>query len=113
LRGREHVLLLYGDGPAAEAAAAVPSLVRDLPPGRVTAYEVLADGASPAGALPGVAGDGAPPPVFRDARGDFAAAYAVDGPTAFAVRPDGCLGARLSPPTASGLAEFLGGVFAG
>ncbi|MEV6957333.1 FAD-dependent monooxygenase [Streptomyces sp. NPDC051183] len=100
-----HVLLLYadpsGDGGFGELAATA----RALSGGRVEACVLLADGA-PDGS------DGAGPlPVYRDARGEFAGAYRPQGPTLFAVRPDGYLGARSSPPTPQAVAEYLAEVF--
>ncbi|MFJ1865587.1 FAD-dependent monooxygenase [Streptomyces sp. NPDC088097] len=99
LRERDHVLLLYGD-----EGDGLPALTDGLPAaGRLTAYAVLSEG--------GTARSGAAPPVFRDAGGEFARLYGVRGPTAFVVRPDGYLGARLEPPTREGLGAYLAGVF--
>uniref|UniRef100_A0AAU2K1F7 FAD-dependent monooxygenase n=1 Tax=Streptomyces sp. NBC_00049 TaxID=2903617 RepID=A0AAU2K1F7_9ACTN len=107
LRDRGHVLLLYGQpGPGLEALA---QAAREASQGRVeTCTVVAADGAGAAGAPNGT--DGLP--AYRDTGGEFARLYAVDGPTAFVIRPDGYLGARLCPPTAQALAAHLAGTFA-
>ncbi|MFF4101955.1 FAD-dependent monooxygenase [Streptomyces sp. NPDC001903] len=108
LRGREHVLLLYGPGPALDGLAELTSAVRGSAAGRVAVCAILAE------AEPGAAADrGAPVPVYRDGRGEFARMYGVREPAAFVVRPDGYLGARLCPPTVSGLAAHFSQVFAG
>lgn len=105
LRGREHVLLVYTDGAWDAYVPRLAALTGGSPAGRLTAYAVLTEGGTaPAGATP--------MPVYRDARGEFALRYGVRAPTAFVVRPDGHLGARLCPPTAEGLAAYLAGVFA-
>ncbi len=51
-------------------------------------------------------------PAYRDAGGEFARLYAAEQPTAFVIRPDGYLGARLSPPDPQRLAAHLAAVFA-
>ncbi|MEU5164188.1 FAD-dependent monooxygenase [Streptomyces sp. NPDC020875] len=106
LRERDQVLVLYGipegtdvdaltgTGEAAEGAFGAP-LHRCL---------ILAeDDPAPVTRLP----------VLRDARGEFARQYGASKPTAFLIRPDGYLAARISPPTArdlrEGLARLLGG----
>ncbi|MFF3244517.1 FAD-dependent monooxygenase [Streptomyces sp. NPDC002870] len=105
LRDRGHLLLLYADtdGPMSgfnELAATA----RDMTHGQVDACIVLAAGA-------GAGADGAQLPVFRDSRGEFRRAYHAEGPTALLVRPDGYLGARLTPATAPELSAHLAGVF--
>ncbi|MER7463063.1 FAD-dependent monooxygenase [Streptomyces sp. NPDC097981] len=102
LRGREHVLLLYGPGPALGGLAELASTVRGFATGRVGVCAVLAETG---------ADRPAPVPVYRDGRGEFARRYGVREPAAFVVRPDGYLGARLCPPTVSGLAAHLSEVF--
>lgn len=97
------MLLLHTDGAPGPYVPALAALADGLPAGRLTAYAVLSEG--------GTAPAGAAWPVYRDARGEFARLYGVRGPTAFVVRPDGYLGARLCPPTAEGLAGYLAGVF--
>ncbi|WP_079424438.1 MULTISPECIES: FAD-dependent monooxygenase [Streptomyces] len=105
LRDREHVLLVYTDGAWDAYVPGLAALTGGSPAGRLTAYAVLTEGGTaPAGATP--------MPVYRDARGEFALRYGVRAPTAFVVRPDGYLGARLCPPAAEGLAGYLAGVFA-
>ncbi|MCX5197267.1 FAD-dependent monooxygenase [Streptomyces sp. NBC_00249] len=103
LRDREHVLLVYTDGARASYVPELAALTGGLPAGRLTAYAVLTEG--------GTAPAGAAPPVYRDGRGEFARLYGVGEPTAFVVRPDGYVGARLCPPTAEGVAAYLAGVF--
>jgi hypothetical protein len=71
----------------------------------VQARVLLADGA---------AGGGTPSallPTYRDTRGEFRRAYGVRDRTAFLVRPDGYLGARLHPPNSEHLAAHLARVF--
>ncbi|MCX5379812.1 FAD-dependent monooxygenase [Streptomyces sp. NBC_00091] len=103
LRDREHVLLLHTDGAPDSHVPALAALADGLPAGRLAAYAVLTEG--------GTAPAGAAWPVYRDGRGEFARLYGVREPTAFVVRPDGYLGARLCPPTAEGLAGYLAAVF--
>ncbi|MFJ8163772.1 FAD-dependent monooxygenase [Streptomyces sp. NPDC096136] len=104
LRDRDHVLLVYTDGAWDAYVPGLAALTGGSPAGRLTAYAVLTEGGTaPAGATA--------LPVYRDARGEFALRYGVREPTAFVVRPDGYLGARLCPPTAEGLAGYLAGVF--
>ncbi|MFH7599500.1 FAD-dependent monooxygenase [Streptomyces racemochromogenes] len=104
LRDREHVLLVYTDGAWDSYVPGLAALTGGLPAGRLTAYAVLTEGGTaPAGATP--------MPVYRDARGEFALRYGVRQATAFVVRPDGHIGARLCPPAAEGLAAYLARVF--
>ncbi|WP_445270798.1 FAD-dependent monooxygenase [Streptomyces sp. DSM 41634] len=108
LREREHLLLLYGTGPGLD------ELVRtagESSGGRVEVCMVLPADAPP-DALPGGRAGATPLPVYRDGRGEFARLYAADQPTAFVIRPDGYLGARLTPPAPQPLAAHLGAVFA-
>ncbi|MEU7553678.1 FAD-dependent monooxygenase [Streptomyces sp. NPDC044571] len=103
LRGREHLLVLYGTGPLADGTLTeLAEVVRTFAPGLVEACAVLAEADT----------DGpAPLPVYRDARGEFARMYEVGEPTVFVVRPDGYLGARLCPPTVQDLTAHLAQVF--
>ncbi|MET9887987.1 FAD-dependent monooxygenase [Streptomyces sp. NPDC006430] len=102
LRGHEHVVLLYGAGPTPDGLAELTSAVRGFAVGRVGVYAVLAD-ADP--------DRPAPVPVYCDSRGEFARMYGVREPTAFVIRPDGYLGARLCPPSTSELLAHFSGVF--
>ncbi|MFI8962847.1 FAD-dependent monooxygenase [Streptomyces sp. NPDC053493] len=130
LRGRGHVLLLYADPAQAGAFAELVAHAAELAGDAVEACAVLpSDGAAgAAGGAAGAAGGAAdrvvaggatapfpafphPLAVYRDARGEFARQYAVTAPTAFLVRPDGYLGARLGPPGTANLAAYLTGVF--
>ncbi|MFG2617679.1 FAD-dependent monooxygenase [Streptomyces sp. NPDC048507] len=104
LRGSEHVLLVCAPSADTPCVPGLAALAGGLPAGRLTAYAVLTEG--------GTAPAWAPMPVFLDGRGDFARVYGVREPTAFVVRPDGYLGARLTPPTAAGLSAYLSRVFA-
>jgi hypothetical protein len=112
LRERDHVLLLYAPEEG-EDLAELLSVAHTLTGGQMEVCVLL-----PAGATPDRHGDGllrasgTPLPLYHDTGGEFALRYAVQGPTAFAVRPDGYLGARLSPPAAPGLAAYLARVFA-
>lgn len=101
LRDRGHVLLTFGSGPWAEELART---ARESTAGRMEACVILDPGAAAAGATD--------LPAYRDTGGEFARLYAVDGPTAFVIRPDGYLGARLSPPDPQRLAAHLETIFA-
>lgn len=84
LAGTRHTLVLYADATASfdllEVAAAA---AQDASNGLIDVYVVAhADAAVDATVLP----------LLRDADGDFAKAYGVDGTTAIVVRPDGHLG---------------------
>ncbi|MFG2330822.1 FAD-dependent monooxygenase [Streptomyces sp. NPDC048604] len=103
LRGRGHVLLLYGDGAAATDLHRLAYAAGLLSRGRVESCAVLADGGTPIG--------GTGLPVYRDARGEFAKQYGVRVPTAFLVRPDGYLGARFTALSEGPLADRLATVF--
>ncbi|MFJ3977630.1 FAD-dependent monooxygenase [Streptomyces sp. NPDC090021] len=102
LREREHVLLLYGTGLDELARTA-----RESSGGRVGTCVVL-----PAGTPPDTPAGPAALPTYHDTAGEFARMYAAEAPTAFLVRPDGYLGARLSPPAPRQLAAHLAAVFA-
>lgn len=103
LRDRGHLLLLYAD---AEGQAAgfddLAAAARNLTHGQVDACAVLAADIR-AGEMQ--------LPAYRDGRGEFRRTYSAKGPTAFLVRPDGYLGTRLTPATASGLSVHLARVF--
>jgi 2-polyprenyl-6-methoxyphenol hydroxylase-like FAD-dependent oxidoreductase len=101
LRDRGHLLLLYGDG---ERSGQLADAAREFSDGRVATCVIR-----PAGASTDTSG----PPVYVDALGEFARLYAVDDrPTAFLIRPDGYIGARFSPPTATRLTAHLALTFA-
>ncbi|MFB7941909.1 FAD-dependent monooxygenase [Streptomyces sp. NPDC056049] len=108
LRDRRTVLLLYGSGYGSGGVAARDELASTAwraTGGRVDVCAICPpDGPPGAGALS----------AHRDTGGEFAARYAVEGdrPTAFVVRPDGCLGARLTDPDPARLAAHLARVFA-
>ncbi|MEU8527417.1 FAD-dependent monooxygenase [Streptomyces sp. NPDC048629] len=112
LRERGHVLVLYGEGDAGSVAGfrRLADAARLLTRGRTDACAVLAgaDGESFAAAS---SADGTRLPLYRDVRGEFALRYAVSTPTAFLVRPDGYLGARIAPPGEQRLAAHLATVF--
>ncbi|HEY9368632.1 FAD-dependent monooxygenase [Streptomyces sp.] len=103
LREREHVLVLYGDSGSVRTLHRLAYSAGLLTRGRVEACAVLADD--------GAAVEGTGLPVYRDVQGEFARQYAVRAPTAFLVRPDGYLSARLTPPAAQPLADVLATVF--
>ncbi|MFJ6482437.1 MULTISPECIES: FAD-dependent monooxygenase [unclassified Streptomyces] len=120
LRERDHVLLLYGAGfgPGSETGSGLDELVRtarESSGGRMEVCLVLAaDTGAGADAHAVVEADGTTLPVYTDSRGEFARLYAAEEPTAFVIRPDGYLGARLplSPPAPRPLAAHLAAVFA-
>ncbi|MEU5402977.1 FAD-dependent monooxygenase [Streptomyces sp. NPDC005963] len=105
LRDREHVLLWYDNDPGGSFDDVTESVAaaEELSPGRLETCLVLAN------AVPNRRSGKVP--VYRDGAGEFARVYGVERPTAFVVRPDGHLGARLCPPTAAELAAQLRGVF--
>ncbi|MGW6910687.1 FAD-dependent monooxygenase [Streptomyces sp. NPDC054940] len=116
LRDRGHVLVLYADTAdaltgAREAAATAHRLTGD----HVTAFVITPhqDTAEPIQGQTDA--DGRHLPVFQDGAARFERLYGIDGPTAFLIRPDGYLSARLSPLTAPGttsaLSDALGHVF--
>ncbi|WP_374777984.1 FAD-dependent monooxygenase [Streptomyces sp. NBC_01310] len=123
LRDRGHVLLLYvygtetgtetgaGTSTGSESGTGLDELARtarESSGGRVETCVIL-----PADArTDGPVGDAGVLPAYRDAAGEFARLYAADQPTAFVIRPDGYLGARLSPVTPQALAAHLATVFA-
>ncbi|MCK8432968.1 NAD(P)-binding protein [Streptomyces sp. D2-8] len=116
LRDRGHVLVLYADSADAltachEAAATAGRLTG----GRVPAFVVAGDDDQvPAVHAPGGA-NGRHLPVFRDEAGEFERLYGAKGATAFLIRPDGYLTARLArltpAETEPALADALGRVF--
>ncbi|WP_392894679.1 FAD-dependent monooxygenase [Streptomyces sp. LN699] len=101
LRDRDHVCVLYLTGPDTDAMTELATLAGDFPAGGADVCAVVADGA-PA--------EGAPVPVYRDDRGEFARLYAARGSTLFVVRPDGYLGARIALPAGKALVSHLEGV---
>ncbi|MFD7099743.1 FAD-dependent monooxygenase, partial [Streptomyces xanthophaeus] len=104
LRDTGHVLLLYGTGEGdARWIEELARTAREASGGRMRTCLVLAPGAPPWTGTPA---------AHRDTAGQFARLYAADRPTAFAVRPDGYLGARISPPDPQALAAHLAAVFA-
>ncbi|MEU2149522.1 FAD-dependent monooxygenase, partial [Streptomyces globisporus] len=102
LRGRGHVLLVYGDPPAGDAPVDLASAAREFTGGRMVTYRIL-----PAGAPDRWTGI----PHHHDSRGEFALRYGAGEGAAFVVRPDGYLTACLRPPTVGGLKEALGRMF--
>ncbi|MET7982005.1 MULTISPECIES: FAD-dependent monooxygenase [unclassified Streptomyces] len=101
LRDRGHVLLVYGDG---DQGGQLAEAADEFSGGRVGTCVIRPSG---------TAMETSDPPVYVDTLGEFARLYGVsDGPTAFLVRPDGYIGARLCPPTAKGLTAQLARTFA-
>ncbi|CAM5229208.1 Pentachlorophenol monooxygenase OS=Streptomyces cyaneofuscatus OX=66883 GN=G3I52_34450 PE=3 SV=1 [Streptomyces cyaneofuscatus] len=104
LRGRGHVLLVYGHHPAGDTPGDLAAAARELTGGRMETCRIMPADAPPDEAT-GV-------PHHHDSRGEFARQYRVEEGAAFVVRPDGYLGACLRPPTVGQLKEALGRVFA-
>ncbi|WP_328929363.1 FAD-dependent monooxygenase [Streptomyces sp. NBC_00190] len=114
LRNRGHLLVLYGGGNGSAGGAGagdgrwideLARTARESSGDRVETCVVLEPDAPAAACRGGL-------PAYRDTGGEFARLYAADRPTAFVIRPDGYLGARLSPPTAQALRTHLAGTFA-
>ncbi|MFI0961148.1 FAD-dependent monooxygenase [Streptomyces sp. NPDC021080] len=100
LRDRGHMLLVYGDG---EEGGRLAKAADEFSGGRVGTCVIRPSG---------TAVETSSPPAYVDTLGEFARLYGVfDGATAFLVRPDGYIGARLSPPTATGLTAHLARTF--
>ncbi|MFD4026160.1 FAD-dependent monooxygenase [Streptomyces sp. NPDC058576] len=102
LRGRGHVLLVYGHHPAGDTATDLAAAARELTGGLMETHGILPAGASEG--APGV-------PHHHDSLGEFGLRYAAGEGAAFVVRPDGYLTACLRPPTVGGLKEALGRAF--
>lgn len=116
LRDRGHVLVLYADSAdALTACREAATTVHRLADGKVAAFVVARDAGTADAARGQSDADGWHLPVFSDGAAQFQQLYGVNGATGFLVRPDGYLGARLSPLTAartvSALSEALGRVF--
>lgn len=105
LRDQGHVLLLYADADGqADVFADLAAEARTASHDHVRAYALLA---------PGMDVGRAGLPVLWDSRGEFRRGYEVDdGPTALLIRPDGHIGARLTPPSVTALTRHLTQVFA-
>lgn len=117
LRERGHVLLLFGTGATGATgdtgAAGDPDGGADFDALVTTARACTGDRIEVCTVLaPGTPADGTTRPVHHDTEGEFARLYGVERPTAFVVRPDGYLGARLCPPDPQRLAAHLEAVFA-
>jgi hypothetical protein len=117
LRERGHVLVLYADSADAltachEAAATTGRLTGD----KVPAFVVAGRDAASVNAVhaPG-GGNGRHLPVFQDGAGEFGRLYGARGASAFLIRPDGYLAARLErlapAETEPALADALGRSF--
>ncbi|OEJ34922.1 FAD-dependent monooxygenase [Streptomyces subrutilus] len=100
LRERGHVLLVYASDPGAGQLART---ARESSAGRMEACAILG---------PDAPAETTGLPEYRDTGGEFARVYAVDGPAAFVIRPDGYLAARLAPPDPQALAAHLATTFA-
>ncbi|MFJ2024681.1 FAD-dependent monooxygenase [Streptomyces sp. NPDC087897] len=98
LRGRGHVLLVYGRHPAGDTPSDLAAAAREVSRNQVATHWIL-----PAGAPDGTR----ELPHHRDSRGEFARTYGAGEGAAFLVRPDGHLAACLRPPTVGALAAAL------
>jgi hypothetical protein len=97
-----HTLLLYADGAEQlPAFAELDELAANLSGGRTRTYVVTA------GPDPEAVG----PPVIVDAAGEFRTAYGATGGSGYLVRPDGYLGFRAAPLTATNLRRHVEKVF--
>ncbi|QMU77264.1 pentachlorophenol monooxygenase [Streptacidiphilus sp. PB12-B1b] len=95
-------------GSAADGSAANGSTTAGSTTGGSAAPGSAAD-SSPAASAAAVEGGWLP--VYRDARGEFARIYRARPGTAFVVRPDGYLGARLYLPDTGHLAAHFARIF--
>jgi 2-polyprenyl-6-methoxyphenol hydroxylase-like FAD-dependent oxidoreductase len=116
LRDRGHVLVLYADSAdALTACREAAATAHRLAGGKVAAFVVARHEHTAEAARAQTDADGLHLPAFSDGAAEFEQLYGVDGPTAFLIRPDGYLSARLSPLAAPGtvpaLADALGRVF--
>ncbi|MFC8094278.1 FAD-dependent monooxygenase [Streptomyces sp. NPDC057301] len=116
LRDRGHVLVLYADSAdALTACREAAATAHRLAGGKVAAFIVARHEHTAEAARAQSDADGLHLPAFSDGAAEFEQLYGVDGPTAFLIRPDGYLSARLSPLAAPGtvpaLADALGRVF--
>uniref|UniRef100_A0AAU1IA62 FAD-dependent monooxygenase n=1 Tax=Streptomyces sp. NBC_00180 TaxID=2903632 RepID=A0AAU1IA62_9ACTN len=116
LRDRGHVLVLYADSAdALTACREAAATVHRLAGGKVTAFVVTRHEHTAEAARAQSDANGPHLPAFSDGAAEFEQLYGVGGPTAFLIRPDGYLSARLSPLAAPGtvpaLADALGRVF--
>jgi hypothetical protein len=103
LAGPDHTLLLYADDPAQlPMFAEIEKLAATLTGGRARTYVITA---TPDLRVAGL-------PVIVDAAGEFRTAYAATGGSGYLVRPDGYLGFRAAPLTATALRSHLERVFA-
>ncbi|MFJ8046519.1 FAD-dependent monooxygenase [Streptomyces luteogriseus] len=117
LRDRGHVLVLYADSADALTACRYTAATADrLTGGELPAFLVAPGDADTAQGVHVPSGaNGRHLPVFRDEAGEFARLYGAKGATAFLIRPDGYLSARLArlaaAETEPALADALGRVF--
>ncbi|MFG3717751.1 FAD-dependent monooxygenase [Streptomyces massasporeus] len=117
LRDRGHVLVLHADSADALTACRDTAATADRLTGGTLPALLVAAGDSDAARsvhVP-VGANGRRLPVFRDEAGEFARLYGVKGATAFLIRPDGYLAARLTglaaAETEPALGDALGRVF--
>lgn len=107
LVGSRHTLLLFVDDAADLAACAeLHGMAAELTGGRIATYAVLsvsADDLDPAVAAV---------PCLLDADGEYQVTYAATGGAGHLIRPDGHLGFRAAPITATLLRDHLSQVFA-
>ena len=98
-----HTLLLYADetGPAPDLAG-VEDVLTTVTGGRARTYLITPD--------PGLSVAGLP--VIVDAAGEFRDTYGAVGGSGYLVRPDGYLGFRAAPLTATALRRHLERMFA-
>ncbi|MEH1125639.1 FAD-dependent oxidoreductase [Micromonospora sp. CPCC 206061] len=102
-RGTAHTLLAYADSSTAEDEFIGFEKLAEKVRGFVSIYVV----ASPDAAVP----PALDLPVLRDASGGFRSAYGLRGTGAYLIRPDGHVGFRCSPVSASALDEHLAQIF--
>ncbi|WP_246001775.1 FAD-dependent oxidoreductase [Allorhizocola rhizosphaerae] len=107
-RGTAHTLLVYADvgmpEPEIVEYEKLAAKVRAQGPGLVNVYVIAHPGATVPALLE--------LPVLRDAADGFRSAYGVRGSGAYLIRPDGHVGFRCAPVSATAIDEHLFKVFA-
>jgi 2-polyprenyl-6-methoxyphenol hydroxylase-like FAD-dependent oxidoreductase/heme-degrading monooxygenase HmoA len=103
-RGTAHTLVVYADSSTGEEEFVDFEKLAENLRGNVNVYVLASPDATVPPALD--------LPVLRDTSGAFRASYGLRGTGAYLIRPDGHIGFRCSPVSASALDEHLARIFA-